>query len=823
MFSEQEPNVRFFGVRMKRGIRSLVSFLCVAVAAKHFVLAEQPTVTLMTPPGFQQGTQAEVTLTGARLDDSTQILFYGEGVEVVALAADGTNKVKAQLRIAEDCVPGLHPMRLATETGISNLRYFGVSPLPQTDEIEPNSDFEKPQRIEMNTTVNGIIQTEDVDYYAVQLAAGQKITVEIEGLRLGTEFFDPAVSLLDSNRFEVARSDDATFVQQDCLCSYVAERPGTYWIEVRESSYGGNDRCQYRMHVGDFPRPVAIVPAGGRSGERIQATIIDASGESWTDTIQLPHEPGEFDYVANRDGKSAPSPNKLRVVDLPNVMEHEPDEDREAIVAVDAPVALNGVLQEPGDVDWFKIKGKKNETLEFRVYGRSVLRSPIDSWLEIHKASGGRLAVNDDAGGPDSAQAFKFPEDGEYLVAIRDQLNEGSPIHAYRMEITPTERSVTLTIDELIRYMSQTVEVPRGGQMAVLLRARRSGVSGDLALRLEGAPEGIELTTPTIAANQSYIPLMLKAAANVPPDATLARLVAEVLPDGSDVQGFLDQRTMLVRGQNNRDMWGHNTDKLAIAVTKERPFTIGLEPPQVPLVRDGTLNFTIRATRQEGYKERIYLRPLHTPYPEGCTASRSVVIEPNQTEVQVPITANSKAELGEFPFAFLAQPSNRNAAIWVASEFVKLEVADSFFEFQFGKSVVESGQSGGIVVGVSVKRPPEGDVEFEVVGLPAGVTCEQTKVKWVEGMEQVSFPVQVAADAPARLHKTIYVNAKIKRAGGEILQTAGRGELLLTAPTPVSNAVAQSEKSQTGEAATKPLSRLEQLRQAKGLLGGSEQ
>lgn len=784
--------------------------------------ADLPTLSSLSPPGFQRGTEIEVEIRGARLADTKELLLYKKGVEVVELTADGESKVKAKLKITEDCEPGLHAFRLATETGISNLRYFGVSPLPQTAEAEPNSDFAAPQAIKLNSTINGVVKTEDVDYYAIELDKGQKLTVEVEGLRLGTEFFDPFVAILNDKRFEVARSDDAPLLQQDCVCSYTAEEAGTYIIEVRESAFGGNDRCQYRMHVGDFPRPMAIIPSGGRPGETIDAMIVDASGETWNEKITLPEEEGEFDYVASRDGKFSPSPNKLRVVDLPNVMESEPDDDRAAIVAVDGPAAFNGILEKEGDVDWFKIKGKKNQTLQFRVYGRRVLRSPIDSWLEIHKVTGGRLAVNDDSGGPDSLQSYKFPADGEYLVAIRDQLSEGSPIHAYRIEAAPAPKSVYLTVDDLTRYVSQVMEVPQGGQMAVLLRARRSGFSGDLGLRLEGAPAGLSLTTPTVAANQSYIPMLIKADENAEPDAALADLIAETLPDGAGVKGRLKQRTMLVRGQNNRDMWGHDSDRLAIAVTKKLPFSIEVVQPEVPIVRGGTSHYLVKAHRDEGFKERIYLRSLYNP--SGCSASSSIRIEPDKTEALIPVTANTKAAIGNFPITILARAKSRNSTVWVASEFINLEVADSFFNFKFGKAVVETGSSGTIAVGLEIKSPPEGEVEFEIVGLPAGVKSDQPKLKLTEGMQQLSFPVQVAKDARVGVFKTIYVKATITRPGGKILQTAGRGEIQLAAPIAAPTEVAAVAKPKPKAApAAKPLSRLEQLRQAKGLLEGSQQ
>ena len=47
-------------------------------------------------------------------------------------------------------------------------------------------------RLPLNVTVSGVVQTEDVDYFAVELKKGERLTVEVEGLRLGIRpFFDP--------------------------------------------------------------------------------------------------------------------------------------------------------------------------------------------------------------------------------------------------------------------------------------------------------------------------------------------------------------------------------------------------------------------------------------------------------------------------------------------------------------------------------------------------------------------------------------------------------------------------------------------------------
>ena len=50
---------------------------------------------------------------------------------------------------------------------------------------------------------------EDVDYYVVEAKKGERITAEVEGIRLGLTLFDPYVAILDAKRFELASSDDA--------------------------------------------------------------------------------------------------------------------------------------------------------------------------------------------------------------------------------------------------------------------------------------------------------------------------------------------------------------------------------------------------------------------------------------------------------------------------------------------------------------------------------------------------------------------------------------------------------------------------------------
>jgi hypothetical protein len=352
--------------------------------------------------------------------------------------------------------------------------------------------------------------------------------------------------------------------------------------------------------------------------------------------------------------------------------------------------------------------------------------------------------------------------------------------------------------------------------MAVILRAQRHNFGGELKLRMENAPAGMELVTPTIAADKDFIPMLLRAAADAPIDASIVSLIGETPANGPGIKGGFEQRTMLVRGQNNIDMWGHHADRMAVAVTKQIPFDIEAVQPQVPLTAFGSSVLVVKAIRQEGYKEPINLRLLYAP--GGVSASGSVQIPADKDTVEIPITANGKPALGQYPITVLARAKSRNANIWMASEFINLEVSDSYFDYKFLKAVAEIGGSGTIGIELNVKRPPEGEAEFEIVGLPAGVTSPTPIIKLEGDMKQLAFPIQVAADARPGQFKTLVVKSTIKRPSGTIIQTQGTGEVQLTPPAPAPAVVAAAPVAPAAPtppavAPAKPLSRLEQLRQ----------
>ncbi len=149
---------------MKSIVLATLGMLIAAVPA----WAVAPTVRLVQPVGGQRGTEVIVTLTGQRLADIQEILFYQPGITVTKIVGGNDAQAVATFKIAEGAQLGLHDFRVRTATGISSLKTFSVGTLRDVTEVEPNNDFARPQMVSMNVTVNGVAGKEDIDYYEVQ-------------------------------------------------------------------------------------------------------------------------------------------------------------------------------------------------------------------------------------------------------------------------------------------------------------------------------------------------------------------------------------------------------------------------------------------------------------------------------------------------------------------------------------------------------------------------------------------------------------------------------------------------------------------------------
>ena len=348
------------------------SILACSIALAAAAFAGSPNVSSIVPAAAQRGTEVEVLLSGSRLADARTLLFNTPGIEVLGVSEVENGKFKAKLKIAADARIGEYVCRAISNSGIADTRLFYVTPYPvQKEAEEDKADPYKPQAVPLGVSIYGSTQGEDQDHFEVEAKKGQRITAEVVGVRLSTQQqYDPYLIITDAGGNVLATMDDGPFTRQDPALSISAPADGKYRIILKEATNAGQGSCNYVIHIGSHPRPVVAYPGGGQAGTELKVQMLgDASGP-FEQTVKLPETPDKrWEIVAQKDGQMAPQANYVRVSPFGNVLEKEPNNDAGSATPASGPLplAFNGIIQEPGDSDFFKFSAKKDETFDFFV------------------------------------------------------------------------------------------------------------------------------------------------------------------------------------------------------------------------------------------------------------------------------------------------------------------------------------------------------------------------------------------------------------------------------------------------------------------------
>jgi hypothetical protein len=326
--------------------------------------------------------------------------------------------------------------------------------------------------------------------------------------------------------------------------------------------------------------------------------------------------------------------------------------------------------------------------------------------------------------------------------------------------------------------------------------------------------------------DDATVPVLLTAVADAKPSGSLVDWIGRhavantgKMPVPPVVEGRLRQRTSLVRGANNREVWNHYTERMATAVTQPVPLRIDIVQPKAPLVQSGSMELKIVAQRAAGFKGPITLHMLYNP--PGVSTPSSVTIPEGRSEVVMPLTADGGAVVRKWKIAVLGEATVGDGTVLVSSQLADLEVAPPFFQFTFSTVTVDQAQQVDLLVKVEKKKDFAGTAKVELLGLPNEATAPPRE--FTKDSTEVVFPIKTTAKSPVGQHKSLLCRAVIVAEGEPITHMQGTGELRIQKPLPPKPAEAAKPKPpppkpQAAEktpqpAAPKVLSRLEQLRQ----------
>lgn len=663
-------------ILLRSSIASML-FVCLAAAAQAQVVSyPDPTLHYIYPAGARQGTMVKVrlghmpVLTGAK-----EIVIDGPpGITAADLARTG-DEFGATLTIAPDALPGRRLLRvLGGSSGLTSFRYFFVGRLPELIEKESNDTPATAEVVALPAVVNGRIQADlDVDCFAFEVRAGEQITAAVlahgmdsaeysGGGTAASGFVDITLELLDEQGKIMAAASDTLGL--DPVLEFQAPAAGRYAVRLQSTSLRGSLASVYRLTLGDIPYPTHVFPAGGRRGEQVQ---VEVGGLHLTEplrqAVSVAQESFRVQYLADMSATSDGRDLPLVRGDHLEVVEAEPNNDATHSQSLELPVTANGRFESAGDEDWYRLSLQKGETVLLDVMAERVLRSPIDTLLEVYDAAGKKLAENDDGrlfarpnhcdndfSSADSWLQFKATADGEYRIRLTNQGGTPGPRAIYRLTATP------LTPDFLLDAWPDAVPVWGPGATACFVVEMRhfGGLKSEIQIRVEGLPERwlgstVRLSPPLFETYQPPNGLKVLLAVTAPADAEIGtmaplRVIGRAEQDGTVIEH--EARYLTLYGNSHNDGMLLRASPAARAVVAP-PLDCRLSTAvrELSARRGETIQVPIKIERSKAGTP-LGLVVNGPTVAVGCGMAPPTMVSGMQDEFLLPLTINREAALG---------------------------------------------------------------------------------------------------------------------------------------------------------------------------------
>lgn len=196
---------------------------------------------------------------------------------------------------------------------------------------------------------------------------------------------------------------------------------------------------------------------------------------------------------------------------------------------------------------------------------------------------------NDDGGpgyGADSRLDFVAPNNGDYILRLKDVRGLEGPEFSYRLTIRDANPDYQLRADP------GNPNIPRGGSVPVTVSANRArGYEGPVEIEVQGLPQGVTASQATIPQAQDSTVLVLSAGADAPIDAGPApiKILGHAQGKGHD----------LVRTANE------GTPLQVVSVIPPPDLVVSAQPGKIGIEPGQEVTVTLQVQRQNGFKSRV--------------------------------------------------------------------------------------------------------------------------------------------------------------------------------------------------------------------------
>ncbi len=221
------------------------------------------------------------------------------------------------------------------------------------------------------------------------------------------------------------------------------------------------------------------------------------------------------------------------------------------------------------------------------------------------------LDYRNDDGGPmylgDSRLDLRVPEDGTYLVRVRDVRGFEGERYPYRLTIrgrTPGFQLVSSPMRtrgriDLGATTQQHFNLSPGGQVtADVSVVRLDGFDGEIEVTVGGLPSGVTATRGVIPADASSTVVLLQASRDAAFDPTQIHFMGKATIEGRMIVHRLDEE--------------HN--HTLVALSGPADVTVSVDAPSVRITPGSEVKVTVNVSRQQGFKSRVPVDIRNLPH-----------------------------------------------------------------------------------------------------------------------------------------------------------------------------------------------------------------
>ncbi len=645
---------------MRRAVRSafLFAFAALAVSlltppsrdaagqpkpAPPAIPKNYPTVTTPATFGAKCGATVEVTFPGTELANATGVWLSFPGKATLVEQKDPKAAVKVKIEVPADTPIGLHSFRLATSAGISNPRPFVVDELPEVEKKAGNNKKETAQPVPVPCVVVGAAAAETADFYKFPVKAGESLTVEAVGRRIGS-LIDPVVILYDGTGRELPGlyADDTPGLQSDARVTHTFASAGEVIVEVRDTTYRGGADFGYRLRIGSFPGATCAFPLAVERGKKTDVGFAGA-GLTGVKPVSVTATAGDVAYVAPKRDALSGWPVPVRVHDHPELVEQEPNNDIAKANVLPVPGGISAKFEGKGDIDFFKFAGKKGAKVVIQALTYELALN-TEVYLKVLDSKGAEQAKSN----PQQAGVrveFTPPADGDFFISCEHTNYVSGPNEVYHLSVRPAAPDFTVTVG------LDRIDAPVGGLglLPITGVTRVNGFAGPIDVTFAGV-DGVTgtLTIPAAANPQPvsplYLPLTVKAGTK--PGAFVGTVKATAKIEGKDVariSTLLDATKAAFGGMPNPPT--EVAQQVAVAVIPEPPFALTLTFEKSEVAKGGTLKGKLSAKRADKFAEEIVVAAVSLPV-SALPKLKNVAKDGKDVEVEVTIPASVPAGPG---------------------------------------------------------------------------------------------------------------------------------------------------------------------------------